>query len=307
MIFLDRREPEDLVKAIRYYGVETSYPVHLDFGDLFFEGNGERGPGAMVALERKKLGDLVNSMKDRRLAGHQLRGLWKTYDYAFLIVEGMWRCGTQGEIEHWTWKREMVKGVWIKRQGWAPYFGKADGHSITYRHVASFLHSLTLRSRSPHGEPMRILRCSTIEETAAQVASLYKNFTEKEWREHSAHDQIYTGQPAKQHGGEWAREHGHDMEARGKYELENPNTCWRMASQLPGVDRKAQGVAKYFATMENAVLAGLDPQLRKKVDRWFIENPKAAVSAWQAALGVKVGGGKAKAEAVIRALREKGA
>lgn len=309
MIYLDRREPDELEKAIRYLGVEVTAECDMKFGDIMFEGNGERGPGAMVGIERKKLSDLVNSMKDRRLSGHQLRGCWQTFDYVYLVCEGIWRPGPSGEIQHQTPVRVVKGGKWVNTRDykWEVFYGHVDRKSVAYRHLAGFLHSLTLRSRSPRREPLRVLRTSSVQETAAQVVSLYKNFNERAWGEHYAHDVIYDGGlPIKQHGGEWAHPHNHDGERDvGKYEQENPNTCWRMLSQLPGVDRKAREIAKYFGTPFDMALAGLDPRLRKAVDAWFEGHPEVVVKVWQEAFGVVKG--RAKAEAAIRAVKVRGA
>lgn len=304
MIFLDRREPEEFVNAFKKLGAEVTSGVHLDYGDIMFEGNGENG-SCMVAIERKKLSDLVNSMKDRRLAGHQLRGLWQRYDYVYLVCEGMWRPGPAGEIEHWaTEKRKTRDGKWYSETGWTPFYSHADKRSVQYRHLAGYLHSLALRSRSPQHEPLRIIRTSNVVETAAQLISLHRNFTEKLWKDHHAHDQIHTALNGAA---------GLDAGGTGKHRasmamavaMEDPTTAWKMAAQLPGVDRKAQAVAAHFGSVTDMVLAGLDGKLRREVDKWFEEHPAAAVKAWQKALGVEKG--TAKAKTVLKAMREAGA
>lgn len=316
MIFLDRREPEELASAIRRLGVEVVWGAHVTFeaGDIVFEGNGERGPGAMVGVERKKLGDVIESMKNRRLSGRQLREMHKLYDYSYLLTEGLWRPGSSGEIEHWAWAKKRVPGTgpgtgkltkWFRKQEWTAYYGRQDEKSVNYRHLAGYLHSLALRSRSPQGEPLRWIRTASLDETAAQIVSLYNGFTKKSWHEHHAHDQLYDGLPPKRHGGEWAEEHGHDVDGRGRWELENPNTAWRWAAQLPGIARKGQELAKYFGTGEEMVLAGLDAELKKRVLRWFALHPERRVRAWQDALGVEKG--TAKAKAAIHAMTTRGA
>lgn len=283
MIFIDRREPEELNKEIRHLGVETAYPTHLEYGDLMFEGNGEMGTGAMVALERKKLSDLINSMQGKRLSGHQARGLWDSYDYVFLITEGMWRPGPGGEIEHWGGGGAGRKG------GWRPFYSHAGKNAVSYRQLASYLYSMTLRSRSRLREPMRVIRTSTLRETAAQIVALYKNFTDKRWEDHTAHDQIYTPLPIAGYGenGVDAYNNGHRASLLGGLGAMaggggglQPSLTWAMAAQLPGVDQKARLVAEYFKTPMDMVLAGLDAGIREKVDEWFKENPEAAVKEW---------------------------
>ena len=323
MIHLDRREPATLADELRKYGVPLNYPVHLEFGDLMFEGNGEAGPGsALIGLERKKLGDLINSMQDRRLSGHQLRGAWKTYDYLYLIAEGMWQPGSGGEIEEWGWTKERKQTKtgawsWVSKQGWKPFFSKTDGYAVNYRHLSSYLHSLTLRSRHKDtGEPLRLMRTASVEETAAQVVALYKNFTEKRWDQHFAHDEVYAPGPLvakKGHRGQWAHPHEHlegyvptlGNRASVAQSLGDPSTLWRMAAQLPGVDRKAALLAQYYESVQDMVLEGLEPKLRRQVELWFALHPVERVRAWMNALGIEKG--EAKAQACVRAISVRGA
>ena len=282
MSFVDRREPEELNKEIRHLGVETSYPYHLDYGDIVFEGNGEAGPGAMVAIERKKLSDLINSMREKRLSGHQARGLWESYEYVFLLTEGMWRSGPGGEIEHWSMRRGG-------KAGWYPFYTHGDRSAVSYRQLASYLHSMSLRSRSKLREPMRVIRTSTLKESAAQIVALYKNFTDKRWEDHTAHDVIYTPLPVSGYGADGTDGYTHGHRAgllAGLPASIEPSLVWAMAAQLPGVDQKARLVASHFKTPIDMVLAGLDGGLRETVDRWFKEHPEAAVKAW---MEVKVG------------------
>jgi ERCC4-type nuclease len=310
MIFLDRREPPELAEAIRKHGVEVEHGPHIEFedGDIVFEGNGEKGPGAMIAIERKKLTDLVNCMKDRRLAGKQLRGLQRTYDYIFLLCEGMWRCAEDGSgsIEVFGVEKKKIKGNWVSKRGWVPYYSHVDKRSVNHRQITSFIHSLSLRGRTKStGEAFRLIRTAGLEESAAWIVSLYYNFTEKEWGQHHAHDQIYSPIPPKGHGYEWGKVHGHNTKYSRAVMAANgdPTTVWRAAAQLPGVDRRATDVAAAFRTIRGMALAGLEPGLRRRVERWFADNPSAAVDAWMELDGF----GIVKAEAAVRAIAVEGA
>ena len=80
-IFVDNREPVDITQGFK----EPVTKVHLTSGDFMFTGvNGE-----VVGIERKGVGDLVNSFKTGRLQT-QLVGLVGTYTEAILLLEG-WR------------------------------------------------------------------------------------------------------------------------------------------------------------------------------------------------------------------------
>ena len=306
MIIVDPRENNDVMTAASKLGVEiVKADANLDYGDYVFDGYGEFGE-CMVGCERKKLGDLVNSMTDRRLSGHQLRGLWKCYDYVFLLVEGMFRPGPGGEIEELVWDGRERKNVW---RAFYKNGNKGERGAVSYRHVDAYLNSLSLRSRSPRGEPLRVKRSSYHTETAAQLVALYKGFTEKRWDEHHAHDELYAPGPKKGHGGNWAHPHEHNegfgagRSAGVGLKQDDPTTVWRMASQLGGIDRRAVKVAQYFKTVRNMDLAGLDPVIRKQVDTWFLAHPESAEQAWQAIDGI----GKAIAKAAVRAITEEGA
>ena len=293
VLFLDRRE-KGIEAELRKQDLDVTV-AHLEFGDMMWNG---RGPVAldlgdcMVACERKRLSDLINSMKKRRLSGHQLRGLWDGYDFVFLICEGMWRPGSGGEIEHWVdrWEYNWKSKKRVKVVGWRPYYNESDRYSVSYRQLAAFLHSLSLRSMSQTGGPLRGFRTASPRETAMQVAALYKGF-QAAWESHHAHDQIYTeiSVPKKGHGTGWGKPHTHDQAyepTRGRrigLIQEPPTTCWRMAAQLPGVDRMGQAIREHFRTARAAA--------------------NATVADYMAIPGI----GRVKAEAIVRAWTVDGA
>ena len=264
--------------------------MDLDFGDVCFAGNGEFGE-CLVGCERKRLTDLINSMKYRRLSGSQLRGMWQVYDYVFVIAEGLWKCGAGGEIVEPRWNPQS------KKREWMPAVDSVSRTAVSYKQLMSFLFSLQLRSRSKVGEPLRVIRTSTVEETAAAVVALYSNFTEKRWDQHHAHDQIYTDftMPNKGHGSAWAAPHTHDEDfgeggvgtgqpgGRAGLRQKVPTTVWRMAAQLPGVDRRAEAVAEYFKTVRAMA--------------------QATEKEWEEVPGI----GKKTAAAAVRAITEEGA
>ena len=278
-LLIDRRESlrpagKELLAALRRYDIELSTDLTLEYGDAMFAGNGESGE-CFVGVEHKRLGDLITSMKDRRLSGHQLRGLWKAYDYVFLFAEGIWRPGPGGEIEE------------LGTSGWKTFFSARDKYAVSYRQLAAYLHSLSLRSKHPQtGEPLRVVRTQNPRETAAQYAALYLGFTEKTWREHHAHDEIYTEitQPK-----------------RMGLVQKKVTTAWKMAAQIPKIDRIAEQVAEHFGTVRAMALAGLSERMMALVERYFAEHPDAAAKAWRAVDGI----GRERAEAAVRAFTER--
>lgn len=224
MIVIDDRE-HGMLDTIRSRGDDV--PVEqsrLEFGDCMFEGNGEHGR-CLVGVERKKLQDLINSMRDRRLSGHQLRGMRLTYEYVFLVAEGVWRRGISGEIEE-LWGRE-----------WRTFYSAGGRTPIMYRQLASYLTTLELRGG------VIVRRTERPTDTAGLYVDLWHWFNDKLWHEHTSHDQRYCPEPQR----------------RGsKAVIQRAVTrCEAMAAQIPGIDSKAQAVASFFGStkaMANATL-----------------------------------------------------
>lgn len=242
----------------------------LEYGDCMFEGSGENG-SCVVGVERKRLQDLVNSMVERRLSGSQLRGMYKTYDYIFLVAEGIWRRGKGGEIEE------------LRGREWRPFFSASTKRAVMYRQLAAYLTTLELRGG------VRVRRTERASDTAALYVDLWHWFNDKDWAEHRSHDQIYTAISLPG--------------ARGKGGMQRvvqrePGVLWKMAAQLPGLDRKAEGVADHFQSVRNMALAGLDPSIRRMVDEWLERNRKAAIKEWMRIPGV----GKGIAETAVQCI-----
>ena len=313
MLLLDRREPESIEKHVRALGLHVNRQLEMEFGDCSFSGNGPAGE-CMVGFERKKLDDLITSMKDRRLSGHQLRGCWNAFDFVYLVCEGLWREGSQGEIEEWGWDYRQ------KKQAWVAYYGQPVGgdrrRSVMYEQLDHYLSTLELKGG------VIVKRTKDEQETARYYVSRWKWFNEKTWDQHTSHDQLYTNTPAKGHGYDWGSPHEHEeayqRNGRGRsvgFQQDPPTTVWRMAAQLPGLDRRAAVVAQHFTTPEEMALAGLPPELRELIRQWRTANPKAALKAWQEIdFGVDVVSGRRRpgigdvtAAAVWRAMTEKGA
>ena len=69
--------------------IKDSIIVRMDYGDAMVTGNGPCGQ-VDIGIERKRIGDLVNSITTGRLSGHQLPGLLAQYYKVYIIVEGMY-------------------------------------------------------------------------------------------------------------------------------------------------------------------------------------------------------------------------
>lgn len=227
MFVLDDRET-DILPFLRRHDVPVAIQ-RLEFGDAHWCGNGPAGPlTVMYAVERKKIRDLVNGMRDRRLSGHQLRGMRRTYDRIALVVEGPWRCGEGGELE-------VLDGGW---------HALTVGRSlILYDSVANYLLGAQLRGG------VLVWRTMNVVETAALYATAYRSETEKLWSDHHSHDQVYA--PVTVYAGR-------------PYE---PTTAERWAAQLPGIDRRARLVARYCPTPLRLAMRGAKPATIEQAER----------------------------------------
>ena len=93
MILIDRRENNGILQLVQRLDVDAM-ETELEYGDCCFSGSGPDGQ-CVVGIERKRIDDLINSMKDRGCPGIRSRGMSKAYDFMFLVVETVWRPGSR--------------------------------------------------------------------------------------------------------------------------------------------------------------------------------------------------------------------
>ena len=255
----DRTGSKELVPHLRSFGIDAQIR-RLDFGDFAWEGNGPAGL-CRVAVERKTIGDLIQSMQSRRLSGHQLPGMADEYDYAYLIVEGIWRPSDEGvlEVGHGSFSRDNFGGRW------ASSYGKRQ---LLYRSIDNYLATLELHTG------LIYRRTLSAQETVHVIADLYLWWRAKLWEDHSSHLTVYA--PAEARG-----KKGRLNLVRREVSLAE---AWAM--QLPGIDKKAQEVAQRFPTghiLANALeedwmsIPGIGKTLAKRAfksirERWNWKN-----------------------------------
>ena len=78
---------KELVEPLVKLGI-PAVATKLEFGDIAFMGRGEAGAPLYVGIELKKVGELVQSLRSKRLQGHQLLGLTRDFDRRYLLIEG---------------------------------------------------------------------------------------------------------------------------------------------------------------------------------------------------------------------------
>jgi ERCC4-type nuclease len=222
----------ELEPLFKSYGIDVIKDT-LTFGDFAFSGNGPNG-AVGVGIERKRMNDLVASIRDKRLSGYQLPGLLKTYDYVYLLIEGIFRVGKSGAIEiyvHKAW-RNMIAGT----------------RTVTYREIDHYVASLT------HMCGVNVLYTGTKEQTVEQIISRYRWWNDKEWSKHGSFDQIYTHVP--------------DPIGRSRLMRRTVSLVDKVAAQLFGVDKKAFELGKKFKTVKqlaNATVSELEQVVGKKL------------------------------------------
>ena len=176
MLSIDRRKGSAELAPL-FDGLHVPYQVEeLPFGDFSFVGNGVKGPG-LIGVERKRIGDLINSMCDGRLVGHQLPGMFEYFDHSYLIVEGVLRPEpTTGILQQGVedkrgamWWKDITLGR--RRFMWRDL----DGFLTTVEH-----------SR------VKVRRTDSSWMTAHTVASIYHWYTHKAWSEHDSLRQLHS-------------------------------------------------------------------------------------------------------------------
>lgn len=198
MILVDRRiGSEEVLPLIQKR--DRAIPVELSdlpFGDFCFEGQGPNGH-SMVGIERKRVKDMMNSIRSGRFSGHQLPGMLQFYQFQYLIIEGIFRPNPlNGMLEEWH-----------GRGGWNPVC--LGSIQFMYREIDQFLNTIERKT------PVRVHRVSTPAETAFQVVDLYKWWTDKSWEAHRAHQAF--------------QEDNH-------VEIFKPSMVRQVAALLPGID-----------------------------------------------------------------------
>lgn len=135
----------------------------LMFGDVSLDGKGPGGKTVHVGVERKTIGDLLNSIQSGRLSSHQLPGLVQIYDYRWIVVEGLWKPGKDNLIEEW------------RGGGWRPVRSR-----MSYFDLDRYLITLEVRGGC------HVRRTGSLWETAVFVGNLYR-WWGKEWESHRGH------------------------------------------------------------------------------------------------------------------------
>jgi ERCC4-type nuclease len=175
MIYVDSRAgSKDLVKPLAtLLGANLVEETDLTFGDLYFAGRGIGGHSVAIGVEHKRLGDIIQCCRDGRFAGHQLPGLRKTYDHAWLLIEGAWRADAQGFVATYKGPQQGWKAVPSKMRA-----SEYEKHLLTFQ-VCGGVH---------------VAQVDVRESTLRFLVNLYRWWSDVDLDKHTSHLAIH--QPA---------------------------------------------------------------------------------------------------------------
>ncbi len=212
----DRKGSGEVAPILR--GLKVPVVVQrIDSADFAFEGQGPKG-ACLVGIERKKVGELIQSIQSGRFEGEQLPKMMREYnEHIWLIVEGLWKPTPQtGVLE------EAVRG------GWRDLRMGAGG--FAFCQLDNFLTSVQARIH------LKVKYANTVEDTAWIVKGMWQWYR-KPWGQHRSGLIIYNPPPPAAL-------------------FFKPNLVRRVASQLEGIGwEKSAAVATKFASVLDMVVA----------------------------------------------------
>ena len=168
MILLDKRAGSHELKApLTALGLPVEETT-LDYGDLLFEGRGEQGKPVTVAIEYKKLSELVTSLRTGRLQGHQALGM-QTFDFRWLLIEGELFYDKRGKL--------------LRRKGRRAFLPMHGGMTVSELFKRLFVLQLRL-GITPFLTPHR-------RDTLKFIEALYHTWTDQSLDEHKSHIAVY--------------------------------------------------------------------------------------------------------------------
>jgi ERCC4-type nuclease len=144
----------------------------LEAGDFQFTGEGPEAP-VVVGVERKRVTDMLNSIRTGRFSGEQLPKLLRIYDYVFLVLEGTA-----------TWRTNFRSGLLERRKGssWEPLMiGK---QVFTGLELDSYLNDIVTCT------PIKVHLTRDAEDTVSYVLGLMHSFS-KPWEKRNHHVAIH--------------------------------------------------------------------------------------------------------------------
>lgn len=214
---------QDMIRALG----GMAMPVPLDIGDCCFSGVGADELPIVVAVERKKIGDLAQCVLDGRYLAQAQKSVSLGADVLVLVVEGIVRPNPDDgllEIKVWGVDPRTLR----RREFWRPV-----KPTTTYSRFDQYLTELD------HLLGVMVKRTVDVRETAAVIKALWSSF-QRPPDGHQSLKTIYRPQPQRAL-------------------LVKPSLVRRVASELPGIGwERSAAVAEQFRSVQEMVEASLD-------------------------------------------------
>ncbi len=170
MIYIDNRTGSKELLPLFPHG--TAELTYMDYADFMFTGHYDDGD-IIIGIERKTIGDFVNSMCSGRFSGRQLIGMLNSYHYIYLIIEGVFRANPKtGVLEVYRYG------------GWQEYtVGK---RRFMARDIWAFMNTMQVVCG------LHCYHTPTLSDTVHYIRAL-RHWWVKEYDEHGGHLQPHTG------------------------------------------------------------------------------------------------------------------
>jgi len=154
---------QDIIRELRTLGSTAVVPIPL-FTDVSFAGQGDNGESLLIAVERKKIGDMASCISSGRLLAQLQASVVVGVDVLVVLVEGRVRRSPEdGLLEIPTWG---VNPRTMKRcEMWQPV-----KPTTTYSRYCQYLFELERLAG------VYVLRSEGVQETAAVIVSLWSWF-----------------------------------------------------------------------------------------------------------------------------------
>jgi len=194
-------------------------PKTLHAGDFMFTGSGPGDEPVLIGIERKRMKDMVNSIRKGRLSGEQIPKLLR-YDYPYIILESRW-------------KTDWVTGQLMEKWGrnWEPVFS-GTRQIMTGLELNSFLNDIRDHT------PIQILHTEEERQTVEMAVALAYSWAKPRSKRHHQSD-IY--RPFQYQTAEKA------------------STVRRVSYALEGIGwEKSLEIEAHFPTVEAMVGAGVE-------------------------------------------------
>ena len=176
MILVDRRiGSKDLLAPLIKLGLDAEL-TELSFGDVAFEGKGQHNTSVDIGIELKCLPDLISSLRTGRLAGHQMPGLLKTYEYTWLVIEGTWRPDRKGEVA-------LLRNRGWHSRTWQPLHGR-----MTVSEMEKQVLTLELCGG------LHVRYTNNRRATLEFISTLFRWWTDKSMSKHQSHLAVHVPQ-----------------------------------------------------------------------------------------------------------------